>query len=209
MATSVLVNKDIEIGRQILYALANANVPVNVALWANTSESGEWQLFIATPLVDSEGPRAAYERVLQTLHDAGMDSLFPWHRIFLRSPKDPVLKSLEKQTEIPSGSIEITEIASVPRPTPAVYYVTFAPYSTETYRVLNESVGDRFIEDAYVYGRMWAARGLDGLRELLSKFLHLDRETVEAASDEVSANKRALIPNVQLRPNDLKRLRPA
>ena len=209
MATAVLVNKDLEIGRRILGALADAHIPVSVAFWANVSESGEWQLFIATPLVDSKGPKSAYEQVLQTLHDKDMDQYLPWRRILLRSPKDPVLKSLEKQTEITTGSIEIMEIANIPRGTSNVYYITYAPYSTETYRILNESVGDRFVEDAYVYGKMWATRGLDGLREWLSKFLHLDHDTVEAAIEVVSAKKAVSIPNVQLQPRDLRRLRPA
>jgi hypothetical protein len=209
MATAVLVNKDLEIGRQILHALADAHVPVNVAFWANVSESGEWQLFIATPLVDSDGPKIAYEQVLRTLHDAGMDAHLPWRRIVLRSTKDPVLKALEKQTEIPTGSIEIVEIANIPRQIPAVYYVTYAPQPTETLRILNESVGDRFVEDAYVYGKMWSAAGLDGLRGLLSKFLHLNHNIVESVIEEVSANKRAVIPNVRLHAKDLRRFKPA
>jgi hypothetical protein len=204
-----LVNKDLEVGRRILHALADAHIPVNVAFWANVSEGGEWHLFIATPLVDTQGPKAAYEQVLQTLHVAGMDSHLPWRRILLRSPKDPVLKSLEKQTEIPTGALDIIEITNIPRQTPNVYYVTYAPHPTETYRILNESVGDRFIEDAYLYGKLWVVRGLDGLRGFLSKFVHLDHKTVEAAVEDVSAKKTVSIPNVHLHPRDLKRMRPA
>jgi hypothetical protein len=209
MATAALVDRDREIGREILGELAKAGIAVNVAFWAYVSQSGEWQFFIATPLVDSEGPKSAYERVLRTLHDAGMDRQLPWRRILLRSPKDPVLRLLEKQTKIPTGSIDIMESENIPRGTSSAYYVTYSSYPSETSRILNESVGDRFVEDAYVYGKVWAVTGLDHLRELLSKFLHLKHNIVESTIQELSARKTASIPNVQLQPRDLRRLRPA
>ncbi len=207
MATATLV--DLDIGRKIVAVLAQANIPISVAFWAYVPQIDEWQFFIATPLVDSRGPKAAYGQVLRTLHDAGMDPQLPWRRIFLRSPKDPVLRSLEKQTEIPDGSISITEFETIPKGTPSVYYVTYAPYPSETFRILNEPVGDRFVEDAYVYGKMWPAAGLDGLRTLLSKFLHLSHDIVESAIQEVSTKKSASIPRVRLQPRHLRRLRPA
>jgi hypothetical protein len=207
MATTTLV--DLDIGRKIIVALVRANIPISVALWAYVPQIDEWQFLIATPLVDSRGPKAAYERVLRTLHDAGMDPQLPWRRIFLRSPKDPVLRSLAKQTEIPDGSIIITEFETIPRGAPSAYYVTYDPSPGETFRALNEPVGDRFVEDAYVYGKTWIAAGLDELRTLLSKFLHLSHDIVESAIQEVSARKSASIPRVRLQPRDLKRLRPA
>jgi len=207
MATAVLVNRDFEIGRKVLATLAQANIPVTVAFWAFVPQINEWQFFIATPLVDSKGHRATYNQVLRTLHDAGLDPQLPWRRIFLRSPKDPVLKSLEKETETPSGSIDILEVGSLPKGTPSKYYVTYASYPSEKLRTINEAVGDRFIEDAYLYGKLWIASGLDDLRALLSRLLHLESDIVESAIDEISAKKHAVIPNVQLRPRDFKRLR--
>jgi hypothetical protein len=209
MATAALVDRDLEIGRKILVTLRQANIEVSVAFWAYVSQSSDWQFFIATPLVDSEGPKSAYERVLRTLHDAGMDPQLPWRRILLRSPKDPVLRSLEKQTEIPDGSISITEFGTIPRGTPSAYYVTYAPYPGETFRILNEPVGDRFVEDAYVYGKMWIATDVDGLRGLLLKLFRLNQDVVESTIGELSARKTASIPNVRLRARDLRRLRPA
>jgi hypothetical protein len=207
MATTVLVDRDLDTGRRILGALAKAQITVTVAFWAYVPQISEWQLFIATPLVDSKGPKSAYEQVLRTLHDAGMDPDLPWRRIFLRSPKDPVLKSLEDRTSY-SGPIEIMESENIPRGTPSAYYVTYAPHPGETFRALNAAVGDRFIEDAYVYGTTWVVTGLSHLRELLSR-LHVDRNVQEAAIEELSAKKRSTIPNVQLHVRDFKRLRPA
>lgn len=125
MATTALVdNRDIEIGRKIISALTMAGIGVTVAFWAHIPQLSEWQLFIATPLVDSKGERSAYEEVLRTLRNKGLDADLPWRRLFLRSPKDPVLRSLEKQS----------------RRSP-----------NEGFRVLNALVGDRFIEDAFLY----------------------------------------------------------
>jgi hypothetical protein len=206
MATTALVDRDLDVGRRILKALAWADIKVNIAFWAHTPQIGEWQLFIATPLVDSEGHRSAYERVLRILHDAGMDAELPWRRIFLRSPKDPALKSLEDRTSY-SGPVEIMESQNALTGTPN-YYVTYAPHPGGTFRILNVPVGDRFVEDAYIYGATWHVSGLDHLREFLSK-LRLNRDVVEAAVEELSTEKRTLIPNVQLRVRDFKQLRPA
>ena len=206
MATTALVDiSDIEVGRRIIAALMTRGIPVNVAFWAHIPEISEWQLFIATPLVDSKGPKSAYKQVLRILHDAGMDPELPWRRIFLRSPKDPVLRSLEHRTSY-SGPIEIVRFGNSGG-TPSTYYVTYARYPG-TFRILNEPVGDSFIEDAYVYGIILTATGLDQLRALLSMH-HVGRDDQESAIKELSASGRAVIPHVRLSVRDFKRLRPA
>lgn len=209
MATATLVDKDVEIGRNILHELVKSHIQVSVAFWAHVPQISEWQLFIATPLVDSHGPKYAYDKVLRALHAAGMNQYLPWRRIFLRSPKDPILRSLEKQKESPSGSIDIAKSGNIPKGSASAYYVTYAPCPSETFRVLNEPVGDRFVEDAYLYGKTWHARGLDDLRDLLLKFLHLNRDLVDSAIEDLEVRKKASIPNVHLHPRDLRRLRTA
>lgn len=209
MATAALVDRDLEVGRKIIGELKRAGIPIAVAFWAHVSQISEWQLFIATPLVDSKGPKVAYEQVLSTLDTAGIDLDIPWRRIFLRSPKDPVLKLLEKQTIGATGSVDIMESQNIPRGTPSAYYVTYAPYPSEVVRVLNEPVGDRFVEDTYLYGKTWAVTGVEHLRELLSRLLRLDNGIVDQAIEQLSVRRVASIPNVQLHPRDLRRLRPA
>jgi len=209
MATATLVNTDLDLGRKILIVLAQERIPVSVAFWAFLSQSDEWGLYIATVLVDLEGPKVAYDRILGALRNAGIDAQPLWNRIFLRSPKDPVLQLLEKETEIPNGSIQIMESQNIPHGRPSTYYITYTPYPTETLRVLNETIADRFVEDAYVYGKTWAVTGLDHLGELLSKVFHLNHGVVESTLADLSARKTASIANVRLRPQDLKRLRPA
>jgi hypothetical protein len=125
MATATLVNSDIEIGRHIVAALTRANIPVAVYLWAFVPQLQEWQFIIATPLVDSKGPLAAYGDVNKVLRKEGFFDDTPLRRIFLRSPNDRVLKSLERESR------------AVPQ---------------ESFRIVNEQIAGNFVEDAYVYG---------------------------------------------------------
>lgn len=207
MATTALVDRDLDVGRKILGVLGREGITVNVAFWAHVPQISEWQLFISTPLVDVKGPKAAYEQVLRVLKEAGMESELPWRRIFLRSPKDSVLKSLENWKS-DGGSIEIMESENIPRGTASAYYVTYAPQTGATFRILNLPVADRLVEEAYMYGATWLVTGANDLRALLSK-LHINREAQETAIKELSARGRALIPDVRLRVRDFKRLRPA
>lgn len=208
MATAVLVNRDFDVGRRVLNELAKAGIRVSVAFWAHVSDIDEWLFFVATPLVDSKGPTEAYDEVLRVIDVAGLDSQLPWRRLFLRSPKDPILRSLEKDTEIPEGSIHIMESENIPKGSPSAYYVTYTPKVAETLRIVNASIGDRFIEDAYVYGKTWAVTGLEHLKEMLSKLLHSNRKLIESVLTELTHKKQARIPNVRLSARDLKRLRP-
>lgn len=123
MATAALVSHDIEVGRRIVAALTRASIPVTVYLWAFIPQLQEWQFMIATPLVDTKGPRAAYGEVDRALQREGVLDEVPLRRIFLKSPNDKVLKSLEKESK------------AVPQ---------------ETFRVINEQIGGNFVEDAAI-----------------------------------------------------------
>jgi hypothetical protein len=212
MATATLVTGDIEVGRQIVAALTRARVPVAVYLWAFVPQLREWQFIIATPLVDSKGPLAAYGEVNKVLRREGLFDDTPLRRIFLRSPNDRVLKSLEKESRI------------VPQ---------------ESFRTVNEQIAGDFVEDAYLYagsldivrrensrgsglnkysviylpysgGGAVPSRQIDGtesLKEFLeSNLLHLRRDVVEFALKELSENGTCSIPNVQLKTQELRRL---
>lgn len=212
MATATLVNSDIEIGRRIVAALTRAAIPVAVYLWAFIPEIQEWQFIIATPLVDSKGPLAAYGEVNKALQKEGVFGDVPLRRIFLKSPSDKVLRSLEKESK------------AVPR---------------EAFRVLNKPIAGSFVEDAYLYtgfihivqlqksdpsslpiysviyapyegpgGAVPAVkvRGADELQGFLLDALHIDREWVSSAIRDLGQRASATIPNVQLRAQELRRL---
>jgi hypothetical protein len=210
MATAALVNHDIDIGRRIVAALTRARIPVAVYLWAFVPEVGEWQFVIATPLFDSKGPIAAYGEVQRALENEAAYRDVPLSRIFLKSPQDPVLKLLERESR------------AVPE---------------EAFRVVNAPISGSFVEDAYLYtgfihiigsGKStppgyrvfyapYSGRGsarpsvpfdsIDTLREFLEKKLNIRGESLDIALKELDQSGGASIPNVHLKPHDLKRLR--
>jgi hypothetical protein len=212
VATAALVNSDIDIGRRIVGALTRAGIPVTVYLWAFVPQLQEWQFMIATPLVDTKGPLAAYTEVNRALQKEGVFEDVPLRRIFLKSPRDPVLRSLERQSR------------AVPQ---------------ETFRIVNEPIAGSFVEDAYLYtgsihivqfensrgvvpdrysiiyapypgpgGAVPSIRvdGIEDLREFLTGKLHIDPLALDAALRELLAKGSTSIPNVQLRNQDLRRL---
>jgi len=212
MATATLVNNDIEIGRRIVAALTRASIPVTVYLWAFIPQLQEWQFMVATPLVDTKGPLAAYGDVNRALQKEGVFEDVPLRRIFLKSPNDKVLRALEKESR------------AIPQ---------------EAFRVVNEQIAGNFVEDAYVYsgalhivrlakpsdrvpakysmiyspysGRGGAAPSLRfestaELRDFLLRKLLLDQLSVETAVMELTTAGNTSIPNVQLSRADFKRL---
>ncbi|MFI5103048.1 MAG: hypothetical protein ACHP9V_06735 [Terriglobales bacterium] len=215
MATTALVDKgSIDLGRKVIAALGRAGIPVAVGLWAYASESEEWQLTIATPLVDEVGPLAAYGKVQKALQKTGVADEFPPRRIFLRSPKDRVIRSLQKE----SRALE--------------------NLGREDYRLVNASIEGSFVEDAYLYtgsidiictneprgnaegkysviyvpgsggglARDVPVQGLGRLRDFLEREIGVHREIVDHAIRDLAENGNAAIPNVQLKPSKLKRL---
>ncbi len=209
MATATLVTSDIEVGRRIVATLTRASIPVTVYLWAFVPQLGEWQLIIGTPLVDSKGPLAAYGEVNKALRKEGLFDDVPLRRIFLRSPNDRALKSLQKQS------------GAVPQ---------------EAFRVVNEPIAGNFVEDAYLYGGsifivragslrpsrreyysvIYTPRSgqrtpapplrlgkIEDVRRFLEEKLRLDTRAVDQQLEKLTASQSVLIPvtltTVQLR----------
>lgn len=211
MATAALVNSDIEIGRRIVSSLSRAGIPVTVYLWAFVPQLDEWQFMVATPLVDSKGPLSAYNEINRVLQREGVFEDVPLRRIFLKSPNDPVLKALEKQSR------------AIPQ---------------ESFRVVNEEIGGNFVEDAYVYGgsvsivRTGSARPssreyysvvysprsgprspapplrfetMDDVRRFLEEDLRLGKHTSDAELEKLRSQQSTVIP-ISISPAQLKAL---
>ena len=138
MATAALVNNDIEVGRRIVAALARAAIPVTIYLWAFIPQLQEWQFMIATPLVDTKGPLAAYGEVNKALQREHIFDDAPMKRIFLRSPNDRVLKSLERESR------------AVPH---------------EAFRVVNEQIAGSFVEGCLSLSRFYSNKPASGKNE--------------------------------------------
>jgi hypothetical protein len=63
MGQEILVENQIEDGLRFVERLVQDDFPVTAACWVKTSEDGMWYLYIASPLVDTEGPKKSYRRV--------------------------------------------------------------------------------------------------------------------------------------------------
>jgi hypothetical protein len=212
VATSALVERDVELGRKLVAALALSRIPVTAAFWGRTEESNKWGIFVVTPLVDSKGRSAAYREVLGALEKNKVFSDIPWMRIFVVSPRSPASRSITgRNSTIPF----------------------------ETMGTLNADVGERFVEDAYLYsgsihvvevqkpmsnnqgkysvvyapysGPGGAAKprvleGLEALQDFLEEEVRIDSSEVSEAVSALRRHGWTSIPNVILRSPDLKRL---
>lgn len=95
MATAVLVDRKVEVGRTLLRHLDEAGFPASAAFWAYRDESEAWELKIASPLVDSEGPGAVYARIQPVLRASPVwPKGLQLYDISVVSPKDRLVKAL-------------------------------------------------------------------------------------------------------------------
>lgn len=122
---TVLVESDITLGNKVLDALAHAHIPVAAALWLYVPQVEEWHLIIATPLVDKKGPRSAYGEVWNILGSRNLLPDVPFRKLFLVTSKSAFISGLRNKFRTTRSR--------------------FPSYLRSAY------VGDRFVEDAYIY----------------------------------------------------------
>ena len=212
MATAALVERDVEVGRKLVAALALSRIPITAAFWGRTDDASEWGIFIVTPLVDSKGRSAAYREVIRALEAHKVFSDIPWMRIFVVSPRSPASKSImARNRTIPvetvgslnadagerfvedaylySGSIHIVEIRKPASSSASKYHVVYAPYSGP-----GGAAKPRVLD------------GLEGLKKFLEDEVRIDDSNVSEAISHVRKQGWASVPNVLLRGPDLKRL---
>jgi hypothetical protein len=96
MAQATLVEMQINEGQRLIDRLAQNGIAVTAAAWVKESESGDWYLYLATPLVGEDGAtRPAYRRVNAVIREMqkegfGLD-LFEKKVI---GPHDPIAKDM-------------------------------------------------------------------------------------------------------------------
>jgi len=116
---------DIEFGRKMWQSLRNnKDFPIQGILWLWEPETGEWHLVIASPKVDTLGPRDAYRELAAVTHDIPADSRQRL-KIELISPKQPMYQALRS--------------------------VFARTASVEGARLGNTQVAGMFIDEAYLY----------------------------------------------------------
>lgn len=75
MAKTALVDKYINDGRMLISALDKDGFLIDTAMWFYSEELDEWQLVIATPLVDQEGLRETLRRAQSIIREMTSISL--------------------------------------------------------------------------------------------------------------------------------------
>lgn len=93
MDQSTLVEDQIDDGRRFVERFAADGNPVQAAFWVKTAEEGLWFLYVATEIVDREGPAAAYRAVHAALRKLG-ESWVPSSAIKVISPNNPVAQDV-------------------------------------------------------------------------------------------------------------------
>lgn len=125
MGNSALVEGKIKDGEALLRELDNTGVEVKAAFWLYMPEPEEWRLKIAMPLVDSQGPRAAYVRIQEAIFETTEKLALALSEISVVSPKDQLVKLLKPVIRTGRGISGI--------------------------RFSRNTINGTFIEDAYIY----------------------------------------------------------
>ena len=122
MAESTLVGFDVAAGHKVLNALEQAGIRVVVALWAKTSDYDEPRFFIASPEFHSDSKLRAHGRV-----SSAVQPEFTWSapNIVILRTSDPFVESLRNMFGHAS--------------------------SVDGMRLGGQLIGNRYVEDAYVY----------------------------------------------------------
>jgi len=124
MGKAALVNIDVEKGSEILKVLDDANVKVRVALWLYSPDYEDWRLLLSSKDFDRTDLVEAYGLVNSALDAAGI-ALEQTPPILILSMSSPFIRTLRK--------------------------IFGKAKSVEGMRLGGQMIGDRFVDDAYVY----------------------------------------------------------
>jgi len=124
MDKAALVSIDIQRGAEILDALDGGNARVSVALWAYLSEYEDWRMVLAARRFDGMDLGDAYGLLHDRLADAGL-TVEKTPPILILPMSDPFIRELRR--------------------------IFGKARSVEGMRPGGQMIGDRFVQDAYVY----------------------------------------------------------
>jgi len=139
MAEEIVVKEPLtkelkEMGRDMSLRLLEKGFELVCSLWLYHPESNRWRLVLASPIVDREGPRKAYEIIEQILQENWEMGI--WLRdISAVSPSDPLVQALRSL-----GKIDLL---------PPKYAAT--PRDNVGRKYTRSRLGDIFVEDAYIF----------------------------------------------------------
>jgi hypothetical protein len=121
---AILVDRDREGGAELLRKLDSSGFPVEAAFWWLDAEVGKWSLLLATPLVDAQGPRAAYQQLIDTVPSDQLP--VEVEQVSLVSASHPAVRLL--RMAIKTGPRDIASIAFT-----------------------HNTINGVFVEDAFIY----------------------------------------------------------
>ena len=124
MDKAALVGLDLERGAELLRTLDGANLQVGVALWLYSPEYEDWRLVLSSRKLDALRLRSAYGLLYDSLSAAG----------FALEETPPVMI-------LPRNDQFIRELRRI----------FSKAKSVSGMRLGGQMIGDRFVEDAYVY----------------------------------------------------------
>ncbi|MEO6802625.1 MAG: hypothetical protein ABI197_05185 [Granulicella sp.] len=122
MDQATLVNPDVNAGLEALAALDAAQIRPLVALLMVSAEYDDWRLVLSSPALDQTHPLRAYEKVAATLRDHFIYTLPP---ILILPTKDLFIQGLRK--------------------------IFAKAKDVNGMRLGGQTIGNRFISNAYVY----------------------------------------------------------
>ncbi len=126
MVKEILVDKQIEAGRELTERLDKAGFPVTASFWLYDSDENEWRLTLALEAVDQRGvgSRKVYGKIQDILaEDAELRRALDLTDIHLAGPEDSLIRDFRKLRQRKLGLV----------------------------RLKRTVVGGRYVEDAYVY----------------------------------------------------------
>lgn len=122
MVKAALVGLDIEAGSRVVAALDKVGLSMKVALWITTEEYEDGRLILASPELDRMDLLDAYERIARILKD---DFANDRPSLLILKMSNPFIKHLRQLFPAPKSIVGL--------------------------RLGNQTIGDRFIYDAYLY----------------------------------------------------------
>ena len=125
MDKTVLVERDIQEGKDLIEALDKTEFKVDASLWFYSSDSDEWRLLIASPFVEENGPRKSYGFIRSVLTQPSPPSGISLKNVSVLSPKHQLIKLLRMAITTGPGISNI--------------------------RFTRNVVSNTLIEDAYIY----------------------------------------------------------
>ncbi len=124
MVKTALVGPEIDRGAKLIEALDSAKLKVDVALWAVLPEYDDWRIFISSRHFDKLDLRQSYDLLQAAAATAGFTA-YNAPPIMILPMSDPMIKDLRKR---------YAKVGNV-----------------EGMRPGGRMIGDRFVEDGYVY----------------------------------------------------------